>query len=556
MTIKPGDLNIADMWEALSDIFAADPALMHRAIDGSGIDWTWADFERDASRLAGHLVSSGLGPDSKVAFYLHNGPEYLIGTFAAFKIRGVPVNVNYRYEQSELRYLLTNSDAEAVLCNADLLPRVHSLLDEVSALRTVIVVDDLAQPAESIYYSHDRVNIVSWATALDAAPADRRTDRTGDDLWFLYTGGTTGMPKGVMWPHRSLLISWKGSFKVLGLELPSTIDELIEGMRTQPIEARQRILPAAPLMHGTSAMTAMSALCAGGSVVTLTNRSFDGDALWREIESRRVTHATIVGDAFAKPMLAAFDAATEACTSPDIASLKVIYSSGTMWSAPVKDALLERADLVLADLVGSSEGVGFASSVAKRNRNIGTARFRLGEFAQVIRPDGEPVEPGSGEVGVLAVGGPIPVGYYKDPEKTAATFQRIGDRVWSIPGDHATVESDGTIRLLGRGSVCINTGGEKVFPEEVEEVAKTHSAVKDCNVVGLPDEKWGQAICAVVELESGASLSSDDLRAHIRAELAGYKVPKSVVFVDRLQRSPNGKSDYRWAQSVAESQVV
>ena len=519
MTIKPGDLNIADMWEALSDIFAADPALMHRAIDGSGIDWTWADFERDASRLAGHLVSSGLGPDSKVAFYLHNGPEYLIGTFAAFKIRGVPVNVNYRYEQSELRYLLTNSDAEVVLCNADLLPRVHSLLDELSALRTVIVVDDLAQPAESIYYSHDRVNIVSWATALDAAPADRRTDRTGDDLWFLYTGGTTGMPKGVMWPHRSLLISWKGSFKVLGLELPSTIDELIEGMRTQPIEARQRILPAAPLMHGTSAMTAMSAL-------------------------------------FAKPMLAAFDAATEAGTSPDISSLKVIYSSGTMWSAPVKDALLERADLVLADLVGSSEGVGFASSVAKRNRNIGTARFRLGEFAQVIRPDGEPVEPGSGEVGVLAVGGPIPVGYYKDPEKTAATFQRIGDRVWSIPGDHATVESDGTIRLLGRGSVCINTGGEKVFPEEVEEVAKTHSAVKDCNVVGLPDEKWGQAICAVVELESGASLSSDDLRAHIRAELAGYKVPKSVVFVDRLQRSPNGKSDYRWAQSVAESQVV
>ena len=279
MATKPGDLNIADMWEALSDIFAADPALMHRAIDGSGIDWTWADFERDASRLAGHLVSSGLGPDSKVAFYLHNGPEYLIGTFAAFKIRGVPVNVNYRYEQSELRYLLTNSDAEAVLCNADLLPRVHSLLDELSALRTVIVVDDLAQPAESIYYSHDRVNIVSWATALDAAPADRRTDRTGDDLWFLYTGGTTGMPKGVMWPHRSLLISWKGSFKVLGLELPSTIDELIEGMRTQPIEARQRILPAAPLMHGTSAMTAMSALCAGGSVVTLTNRSFDGDAL-------------------------------------------------------------------------------------------------------------------------------------------------------------------------------------------------------------------------------------------------------------------------------------
>jgi fatty-acyl-CoA synthase len=354
-----------------------------------------------------------------------------------------------------------------------------------------------------------------------------------------------------MWPHRSLLISWAGSFKVLGLPLPATIDELVAGISSVSAEARQRILPAAPLMHGTAAMTAMSALSAGGTVVTMSNRSFDAAAMWNEIEARRVTHATIVGDAFAKPMCAALDQAAADGESFDVSSLRVIYSSGTMWSAPVKAALLERADLVLVDLVGSSEGVGFASSVTKRSRSTATARFKLGEYAQVLTEDGRPVEPGSGEVGVLAVGGPIPVGYYKDPEKTAATFRRIGGAVWSVPGDHAQVEMDGTIRLLGRGSVCINTGGEKVFPEEVEEALKTHPGVVDCNVVGLPDEKWGQAITAVVEAVPGAVPTQAELKAHIREGLAGYKVPKAVVFVARLQRSPNGKSDYRWATATA-----
>lgn len=563
-----GDLNLADVWEALAATLGDQAALLHRRIDGSADDRTWRQFEADASGIAGFFADNGLGPDSKVALYLYNGPEYLIATFAAFKLRAVPVNVNYRYERVELSYLLDNSDAEAVVCSADLFERLRPLLAELPKVKAVILVEDgpepIGEPSTQLpgapqpgagETNVDGVRVVRWPVAERNRPAESRTDRSGDDLWFLYTGGTTGMPKGVMWPHRSLLISWAGSYKVLGLALPSTIDELVEGIGSVPPEDRQRILPAAPLMHGTAAMTAMSALSAGGTVVTMSNRSFDGAATWAEIGIRGVTHATIVGDAFAKPMLAAFDEAEVGGRPFDISSLRVVYSSGTMWSAPVKASLLERADLVLADLVGSSEGVGFASSVTKRARSTETAKFRLGEHAKVLREDGTPVEPGSGEVGVLAVGGPIPVGYYKDPEKTAATFRRLGDRVWSVPGDHAEVEADGTIRLLGRGSVCINTGGEKVFPEEVEEVIKTHPGVTDCNVVGVPDEKWGQAITAVVEPCGDVAPSSEEIRAYVRAELAGYKVPKAVVFVDRLQRSPNGKSDYRWAASIAAQQV-
>jgi fatty-acyl-CoA synthase len=511
----------------------------------------WRDFERRAARVAGHLRAAGLGRDAKVAFYLHNGPEYLEATFGAFKARCVPVNVNYRYLESELRYLLDNSDAEAVVVSAELLDRLDHVRSDLDRIRTVLVVG-----------ADDEHPVPDWAldygSALDAADPMEVVARSGEDLWFLYTGGTTGMPKGVMWPHRSLLGTAAPTFKAVGAEVPTTVDEVVAAVGAfVERDAVVRLLPAAPLMHGTSAMATIGVLSAGGCAVTLTDHHLDAHELCRTVQDRRVTQLTIVGDAFARPILAALEEAAAVGEPYDLSSLQVIVSSGTIWSRPVKDALLQWCDVLLADLLGSSEGVGFGRSTSRRGRSSGTATFRLGEHAQVFGDDGEPVAPGSGRVGVLAVGGPIPVGYYKDPDKTAETFRTLGGRVWSVPGDHATVEADGTIRLLGRGSVCINTGGEKVYPEEVEEALKLHPAVRDANVVGLPDERWGQSVTALVSLadEASARAADDGLEAelvdHTKQHLAGYKCPKRVVVVERILRGPNGKADYRWATDRA-----
>jgi len=540
---EPG-LNLATCWEAVADTVPDSIALIHGELRR-----TWDEFERRSARLAGHLSAAGLGPDSKVAFYLFNGPEYVEGTFAAFKVRAVPVNVNYRYLTGELNYLLDNSDAEAVLFSAELADRLDAVRDNVPGIRTFICVgasDDYPVPSWAIDYE----------VAVTHEPMER-IERSADDLWFLYTGGTTGMPKGVMWPHRSLLGTAAATFGIVKLPLPATVEEASVAAATFRDAGKAiRLLPAAPLMHGTSAITSVAVLSHGGSVTTLTGRSFDADELCEAVERDRISQLTIVGDAFAKPMVAALDAAVAAGRPYDMSSLKVVASSGVMWSQPAKDRLLEFCSATLADLLGSSEGVGFGTSVSKKGATEQTARFRLGEHAKVFTEEGEEVLPGSGITGVLAVGGPIPIGYYKDPDKSAGTFRTFAGRVWSVPGDFATVEEDGTIKLLGRGSVCINTAGEKVYPEEVEETLKLHPLVHDANVVGLPDEKWGQSITAVVSLSEPVAATDDlesDLISYCKGLLAGYKCPKRIVLVDQVLRGPNGKADYKWANATAVS---
>ena len=536
------DFSLADAWETIADVVGDAPALYHQDIVR-----TWAEFEERSARLASVLLAHGVGHDSKVAHYLYNGPEYLEATFASFKARAVPVNVNYRYTDAELSYLLDNSDAEAIVVDTTFADHVERLLPSLPKVKLVVEVGGFVG-----IEGRGGVAWVGYEEAIAAAEPAPRIARSGDDLWFLYTGGTTGMPKGVMWPHRSLFGTGAATFKNFKLPLPATLDELADSVRTIHAEHETiRLLPAAPLMHGTSAIASWGVMCAGGAINTLASRSFDPAELLEAVQRNRVTNLTIVGDAFAKPIIAELERAESAGSPYDLSSLRLVISSGVMWSQQTKDALLARADVLCADLLGSSEGVGFANSVAKRNRPAPTARFRLGEHAQVFTEEGVAVEPGSGERGLLAVGGPIPIGYYKDPEKSAGTFRPFGGRVWSVPGDWATVDADGTITLLGRGSVCINTAGEKVFPEEVEETLKTHAAVRDANVVGVPDDKWGQAVVAVVSFEPGASAATADLVAHCRETLAGYKVPKRFEVVDVVRRGPNGKADYRWAASVA-----
>jgi acyl-CoA synthetase (AMP-forming)/AMP-acid ligase II len=313
------------------------------------------------------------------------------------------------------------------------------------------------------------------------------------------------------------------------------------------------VLPAAPLMHGTGHLMALSLLSLGGSVVTLPGRSLDPDAVWDACDANRVTVLVIVGDAFARPLLAALDAQPGRW---DLSRLQLLVSSGVMWSQPVKERLLDHLpQATIFDSLGSSEAVGMAASFSSKGNISGTAHFALGDAAVVVTDDGRRVAPGSGEIGRLGVSGLLPVGYYKDEAKTAATFQVIDGVRYSLPGDWATIEADGTVTLLGRGSVCINTGGEKVFPEEVEEVLKTAAGVADAVCVGLPDERFGQAVCAIVEPADGATVDRAAIVEHVKAHLAHYKAPRVVLVRDAIGRAPNGKVDYKaltaWAEARA-----
>jgi fatty-acyl-CoA synthase len=310
-------------------------------------------------------------------------------------------------------------------------------------------------------------------------------------------------------------------------------------------------LPASPLMHGTGFMSSLQALSMGGTIVTLESRHFDADELWRAVQRNGVTQMAIVGDAFGKPMNRALLQAESDGKPYDLSTLNVVISSGVMWTADVKEGLMARAGCLCLDSLGSSEGVGFASSVSVPGAEATTAKFTIGEHAKVLSEDGREIEPGSEEIGLLALGGPIPLGYYKDPDKTARTFPTFNGQRYSIPGDWARVAADGTIELLGRGSVSINTGGEKVFPEEVEEAVKLHPAVVDAIVVGVPDERFGEVIAAVVEVVDGAEPSSDEIADSTRGHLAGFKRPRHVVVVEKVVRGPNGKADYAWAKALA-----
>lgn len=550
------DLNLATAWEAIADAIPDRPALWH-----GGAVRSWSAFEDRSARLAAAFAAYGIGHDAKVALALYNGNEYLEVEFAAFKARAVPCNVNYRYLPDEIRYVLDNADAAVLVYDRTLRDRVDQVRDKLPGLRLLIEVEPAGDRATGDHAHTDSEGLPDWAVgyesliaAHDPAP---RIDRSGNDLWFLYTGGTTGMPKAVMWEHRGLLGTMDATFKPLKYPVPTTAAQaaaIARDVTGRGLEVRQ--LAASPLMHGTAGVSSKATLSHGGLVATLTNRSLDPDEVWRCVQDARITMLTIVGDAFSRPLLEALDRATQADKPYDLSSLRTIVSSGIMWSEPVKKAMLEHHDVTLVDILGSSEGTGMARQVASRRRKAATARFELGPHSRVFTDDGREVEPGSGEVGRVALGFPVPLGYYKDPAKSEEAFPTIDGRRWSIPGDHATVDADGTITLLGRGSACINTGGEKVYPEEVEEALKAHPAVLDANVVGLPDERWGQAVVAVVSLASGAQANASGLIEHCRTLLAAYKAPKRVVFVDAILRGANGKPDYNWARSIAESNAA
>jgi fatty-acyl-CoA synthase len=524
------DLSFADVWEQIADAFPDAPAQVH-----ADRRFTWAEFDRRADAVAQALLDLGVERQDKVAQYLYNGPEYMESVYGAVKASLVPVNTNYRYTDDELAYLWDNADAVAVVFHGSFAETIERVRPRVPRVRLWLWVDDGSGPCPD------------WAEPYEAAATSGAGrvrpswGRSGDDLYMLYTGGTTGMPKGVMWPMGDLIKAFAQNTGGPGAQwgLPAA-----QG----PVA-----MPACPLMHGTGAFVAFIAFNLAGSVVTLQKRSFDAEELLDTVEREKVNMIAIVGDSFAKPILGALDANTGRW---DLSSLFMFISSGVMWSEETKQGLLRHHPaMLLQDAFSSSEALGMGTSVSTGTGVSHTAKFTLGENTRVISEDGRPLEPGSGEVGLLAVKGLVPAGYYKDPERSARTFRVIDGVRYSVPGDYATIEADGTLKVLGRGSVCINTGGEKVFPEEVEEVVKRHDAVRDAAVVGVPDEKWGEAITAVVVPEPGADVDPADLIKHVKANLAAYKAPKHVVVVDSLGRSPAGKLDYPGLRDKAVAEV-
>jgi acyl-CoA synthetase (AMP-forming)/AMP-acid ligase II len=529
----PASFNLADVWETTADILGDQEALVCGAQRR-----TFAELEDRANRLANHLTGIGVGPGDHIALYLENCPEYLEAMLACFKLRAVPINVNYRYVAAELRYLLDNCDAIGILHLPKHTDVVAELLPDLPKVDWTLAVGD------------------AYDAALAAAPADRppRGERGDDDRYIIYTGGTTGPPKGVVWRHGDAFFACFGGGDAMRSQ----------GEVTSPEQLLDRIgaggptyFTLAPLMHAAAQWTSFMWFFAGAKVVLLDG-SLDAERVWATVEAEQVNMITVVGDAVAKPLLDAWEAGADRW---DASSVFAISNGGAPMSAGCKARILASfPNVLVSDGFGSSEaGIQGSSRVVAADAPGagGTVRFDKGtKPLLVLDDDNKPVEPGSGVVGRIVTGGRLPVGYHRDPEKTAATFLEVDGERWLITGDLATVAEDGTLDLLGRGSTSINTGGEKVHPEEVEGVLHAMPTVVDVLVVGIPDERWGSAVTAVVEPAAGATLTLAEVAAHCKQHLAGYKVPKHLVLVERVVRSPAGKADYRWAVQAAVTAIT
>jgi acyl-CoA synthetase (AMP-forming)/AMP-acid ligase II len=538
---KPMELNIADLFELVVDTVPDREAL----VCGEK-RFTYAELDREANRLAHFLADRGVKAGEHVGMYLYNGHEYLVAMLAAFKIRAVPVNVNYRYVEEELEYLLRDSDLVALFYQRELADRLAAVRANTPKVKVLVEVDDTSAPREPL------AGAVRYDDALASAKEERGFEpRSGKDIYIIYTGGTTGMPKGVMWRHEDVLFAGLQGGNPGGTPIERG-EELVDIVQNGMCLT---FLPAAPLIHGAAEWASIIAFFGGGKAVLQRGKSFDPKIVARLIRDEKVNTVTLVGDAMARPLAEAIrDMGDEADTS----SVFVIGSAGAVLSEAVKEQLREAIpSTMIVDSFGATETGHQGSMAPGTGHGAGSGPlFYMNDTNCVLDEDRKPVAPGSGVVGKLARRGHIPVGYYNDPEKTAATFFEIDGVRWVMPGDLATVEADGSIRVFGRGSVCINSGGEKIFPEEVEAALKAHPDVLDAVVVGIPDPRWGQRVAALVQPRPGATPGVEELDRHCRTKVAGYKVPRFVRFVDRVERQPSGKPDYRWAATYAAEQAA
>jgi acyl-CoA synthetase (AMP-forming)/AMP-acid ligase II len=528
--------NLADLFESVADAIPD-----REAVVAAERRLRYAELDERATRLANALAARGIGPRDHVGLQLANGSEYLEAMLAAFKLRAVPINVNYRYVEGELRYLFEDARLAALVVHRGFVPRVAAVAPRVPALRTFLVVDDGSGAESALPGGEDYEQALATAS-----PKREFAPRSSDDLYLVYTGGTTGRPKGVVWRHEDIFFASMGGGDPLRTGSPiSSPDELVGRITREPVIA----LAAPPFMHAAAHWLAWNELLSGGTVVTTRAGAFHPAEIWGLVDREQVNLLLIVGDAMAMPLADELAAHRQLYA---VAHLFAVVSGGALFSPAAKErlAILLPGRMIL-DGLGSSE----TGTLGTEAPGAGATRFRVGPDTAVLDDRLRPVAPGSGVVGRLARRGRIPLGYWSDEEKTRATFVEVDGVRWALPGDLATVEEDGSIRLLGRGSLSINTGGEKVFPEEVEAELKAHPAILDAVVVGVPDPRFGQRVVAVAQTRPGAELDLESLRAFCRGRIAAYKIRRDLVRVGRVERSPAGKADYRWAERVARERL-
>jgi 3-oxocholest-4-en-26-oate---CoA ligase len=522
--------------EAVADVVGDRPAIVQ-----GGRRETWSEFDDRAARFAAALSGAGVAVDAPVAAYLYNCPEFLEVWIGAYKVRAVPINVNFRYLAEEVQYVLDNADAEALVFHTSLANQIAPIVGQLPKLKLIIGVDD----GGDISMVPGAVEYEKTLAAHDPAP---RINRPADDRTMFFTGGTTGMPKGVLGKVgpgvHSLAVTVP---PVLGHAPAETLDEVIAITKAVANSMELGSIPACPLMHGTGmTLGALITLLFGGRVALLENRRFDADELWDLAARESITTVAIVGDPFARPMLAALDAKPRA----DLEALRFLTSAGAMFATEMKEGLLRHLpQITIFDYIASTEAA-MGLSISTATAIAPTGSFLPNPGVAVFDENDQPVTAGSGVSGIVGVSVGIFDGYYKDSAKSAATIREVDGVVYSFPGDWATVEADGTLQLLGRGSQCINTGGEKVFPEEVEEIVKRHDDVDDCLIFGIPDERFGQRVVGVYSARPGAAPGPDDVIAAARAHLSSYKLPRRLVAVATTPRSAVGKPDYVTAREL------
>ncbi|GAA5044694.1 acyl-CoA synthetase [Nocardia callitridis] len=537
--------NIADLVEHAIDLMPDRVAL---ADDGREV--TFAQLEDRANKLAHYLQEQGVRPGDKVGIYSRNTVEAVEAMVAIFKARAVMINVNYRYVENELQYIFENSDMVALIHERRYSDKVAAVRPKTPALHTVIVVDD-----DTTATVPTAADSVEYEAVLASSSGERDFgERSPDDLYLLYTGGTTGKPKGVMWRHEDVWRVLGGGINFVTGEHVADEWDLAKMGADNPAMVR---LPIPPMIHGGAQWATFQCLFGGGKAVMIPD--FSGHGVWQSIDRHKINLIFITGDAMARPMMDALVEGNPETGAPyDLSSLYVVASSAALFSPALKDQFLELLpNRMISDSIGSSEtGFGGLSLVTKGQTHTGGPRVKIDASTEVLDDDGNPVEPGSGVVGILARRGNIPIGYYNDEAKTAATFREYNGIRYAIPGDYARVEADGTVTMLGRGSVSINSGGEKIYPEEVEAALKIHPEIFDAIVVGVDDERWGQRVAAVVQCRGANRPTFEELRPILSKEIASYKQPRSVWFVEEIKRSPAGKPDYRWAKEQTEGRAA
>ncbi len=511
---------LADVFEIVADAIPDRPALIT-----DDRELTYRELDERATRLANHLAGVGVRPGEHVGIHAANCTEWVESFYACCKISAVPINVNFRYVEAELRYLYDNADCVAVIVGEEFTGAVDAVRDALPLVRHTLVIGD------------------AYESALAAAPAGRDgRERSADDLYLIYTGGTTGMPKGVMWRHEDVLLAAMNAGRGgRAIERP---EQLGEEAAANP--GQIRLMALGPMMHGGSQWVMGNAFTMGGVFVLSTGPRFDPHAIWRLAERSAANSVSTIGDAMGRPLAAAL---ADGTATYDLSNMFSIGNGGAPLSAGVRRELKAvLPNVVILDSYGASE-TGAAGSRADDGAGHSAPRFDVGPDTTVLTDDGEQCVPG--QTGKLARSGRIPLGYYKDPDKTAATFPVFAGKRWVVPGDFAVIESDGSITMLGRGSVSINSGGEKIHPEEVEAALKQHAAVYDAVVVGTPSERWGQQVTALVSLRPGMQVTVGELIAHAHTLVADFKAPKAIEFVPEVVRTAVGKADYRWANAEA-----